>query len=136
MFHAAISGAARVHAGESLEKVAAEVAKDGIPVGMLKGAMNEYPTEADARRALARDFIADGDVAVRTHYTRQALIAKLQDLVHQRAIASGVSEDAAAEAFWKDMVAKHHFRIVDPRYQLPDFKGVLQRHEITIESTH
>jgi hypothetical protein len=135
VFRGAISGAARVHAGESLDKVAADVAEDGVSIEMLKGAMNEYPTEADARRASARDFIADGDAAVRTYFTRQASLAKLRDLVHQRALAAGITDEAAAEAFWKDIGARHHFRVVDPRYQLPDFKGVLKINEINIETT-
>lgn len=136
VFRGAISGAARVHAGELLNEVAADVAKDSVSIEMLQGAMNEYPTEAEARRASARDFIADGDMAVRTYFTRHVLLAKLRDLVHQRAVAAGISEEAAAEAFWKDIAARHHFLVVDPRYHQPDFKGVLKINEITIESTH
>jgi hypothetical protein len=136
VFKGAISGAARVHAGEPLDEVAADVAKDGVSIDMLKGAMNEYPTEADARRASARDFIADGDTAVRTYFTRQASLAKLRDLIHQRAAAAGTTDEAAAEAFWKEIATRHHFRVVDPRYQLPDFRGILKINEITIESTH
>lgn len=136
IFSGAFSGAARVHAGESLDKVAADVAKDGVSIEMLQGAMNEYPTEVEANRASARDFIADGDTAVRTYFTREKLWPKLRNVVYQRAVAAGITDEAAVEGFWKDIAARHHFRVVDPRYHLPDFKGVLKINEITIESTH
>jgi hypothetical protein len=107
VFKGAISGAARVHAGEPLDEVAADVAKDGVSIDMLKGAMNEYPTEADARRASARDFIADGDTAVRTYSPAPGVVGEASRpdpsacsgrWYHRRGRSGGVLEGHCHEA--------------------------------------
>lgn len=134
-FRAAIEGAARVRAGESLETVAADLARADVPKALIEQSVNEYRTEAEARRALACDFVAESDAAVRTYLTREKLSAKLRELISTRAREAGVSEDAAADAFWKEIVARYHIRIVDPRYQSPDWKGALKIHETTFTTT-
>lgn len=133
MFRAAIAGAARVHAGEPIEHVAAAL---GTSVQMIEQAMNEYPTAAEANNTLKRDFIEEIEAAVRKTYTREKLQARLRALVHERAAARGITDDEEAAAFWKDVAAQHHFRVVDSRYQLPDFTGVLKFHEISTETSH
>jgi uncharacterized coiled-coil protein SlyX len=131
-FRAAIAGAARVHAGETLEDVAADVA---VPVAMIKGAMSEYPTEAEVRAALTRDIAKELQDAARKTYMRAKLTAKLRALVHKQAAEHGVSEADAAETFFNDVARLHQFRVTDSRYQLPDFKEVLNDYEISIQSS-
>ena len=134
-FRAAIEGAARVRAGELLDTVAADLARADIPKMLIEQSVNEYRTEAEARRALTRDFVAESDAAVRTYMTREKVSAKLRELISARARASGISEDEAADAFWKEIVARYRIRVVDPRYQAPDFKGALNIHETTLATS-
>jgi hypothetical protein len=133
VFRAAIAGAARVHAGEPLDHVAAT---QGVSVEMIEQAMNEYPTESEARTTLTRDFVNEIEAAGRKTYTRERLAAKLRTLIHERATQRHVTDEEESKTFWNGVAVQRHFRVLDSRYKLPDFKGVLNVQEISIAISH
>jgi hypothetical protein len=129
---AVLRAVVRVHKGESVAVVQQDAAAAGVQPAELTESLNFYPTPGSAEEALAVDFVGTGDKNVRGYYRRALLIPRIRSIVEDRARAQNVAFAVAESQMWREVIASHRIRILDDRYQMPDFIDVLGVKEETI----
>jgi hypothetical protein len=122
----------RIRRGEKPDQVFAAGETVGITRSEIESHLPLMPTLQDAERAVARDPVADADAAVRRNETQKLLIERLQALVQDRAQKQHTTFAVAEQQLWDATIAKIEMRVIDPRYHLPERKGVFDVRKQTV----
>jgi hypothetical protein len=129
-FRAVFDAVFRLRSGQPAAKVYADAADQGVSAAEIEQMLSQYKTVAEVERALRRDFVAEGDASVAKYYRVALLVKKLDSFVKRRAESSKTERAIVESAFWRDVVAHMELRIVDSRYQMPNYHGVFEGYEL------
>ena len=113
-----------VRAGGAADAIYTEqLEKNGIARAEFDDALAMFSTEG-ARNFLQRDIAAETRQNVIRDYTHREKLTRLRRAVEQTATERNMSYETAAAALWSEVLRATGVVIVDPRYSMPDLKGL------------
>jgi hypothetical protein len=115
----------RLLKGEDREKVELDLDRAGVDRRSLDPAMRRVKTIAEAEASVRTDRLQQAEEAHREFMHRHMLKKNLQHIVQKRAETSGRSFRMEEETLWREVLAQSDFRVIDNRYHMPEFGGIL-----------